>query len=86
MENAIAEALLRFPEEPVKTITCDRGAELANRANIERRFACEVYFADFSYARQKGANENRNGLLREFYSKERNLSRVAKKRRNGIRR
>ena len=79
MENAIVETLSRFPSELVKTITCDRGSEFVNWANIEKRLGCEVYFADPYCAWQKGTNENCNGLLREFYPKGRNLSRVAPK-------
>ena len=79
MENAIVEALSRYPKELVKTITCDRGSEFANWANIERRLGCEIYFADPYCAWQKGTNENCNGLLREFYPKGRNLSRVSPK-------
>ena len=44
---------------------------------IEERLHCEVYFADPYCAWQKGTNEKLNGLLREFYPKGRNLSRVA---------
>ena len=39
--------------------------------------SCDVYFADPYCAWQKGSNENSNGLLREFYSKGRNLYRVS---------
>ena len=77
MENAIVSALSGFPSELVKTITCDRGTEFANWRRIEERLHCEVYFADPYCAWQKGTNENLNGLLREFYPKGRNLSRVA---------
>ena len=77
MENAIVAALSAFPSQLVKTITCDRGSEFANWRRIEERLHCEVYFADPYCAWQKGTNENLNGLLREFYPKGRNLSRVA---------
>ena len=77
MENAIVSVLSAFPPQLVKTITCDRGAEFANWRRIEERLHCEVYFADPYCAWQKGTNENLNGLLREFYPKGRNLSRVA---------
>ena len=77
MENAIVAVLSAFPPQLVKTITCDRGAEFANWRRIEERLHCEVYFADPYCAWQKGTNENLNGLLREFYPKGRNLSRVA---------
>ena len=77
MENAIVSMLSSFPPQLVKTITCDRGAEFANWRQIEERLHCDVYFADPYCAWQKGTNENLNGLLREFYPKGRNLSRVA---------
>ena len=77
MENAIVAALSAFPSRLVKTITRDRGAEFANWRRMEERLHCEVYFTDPSCAWQKSANENLNGLLREFYPRGRNLSRVA---------
>ena len=79
MENTLVSVLSQFPTELVKTITCDRGTEFANWANIETRLHCDVYFADPYCAWQKGTNENTNGLLREFYPKGRNLSRVSPK-------
>ncbi len=66
MENAIVSALSAFPPQLVKSITCDRGTEFANRRRIEERLHCDVYFADPHCAWQKGANEDLNGLLREF--------------------
>ena len=77
MENALVSALSAFPPQLVKTITCDRGPEFANWCRIEERLHCDVYFADPYCAWQKGTNENLNGLLREFYPKGRNLSRVS---------
>ena len=77
MAKAIISALSELPDDAVKTITCDRGTEFANWQTIEKELNCSVYFADPSGAWQKGTNENLNGLLREFYPKGKNLSRVS---------
>ena len=79
MAKAIISALSELPDDAVKTITCDRGTEFANWQTIEKELNCNVYFADPYCAWQKGSNENCNGLLREFYPKGRNLSRVSPK-------
>lgn len=77
VENAIVAALSVFPPELVKTLTCDRGSEFANWSRIEERLHCNMYFADPYCAWQKGTNENLNGLLREFYPKGMDLSKVS---------
>ena len=79
LARAIVSALKELPEAAVKSITCDRGAEFANWQTIEQQLNCDVFFADPYCAWQKGTNENSNGLLREFYPKGRNLSRVSPK-------
>jgi IS30 family transposase len=79
MAAAVISMLSAYPSELVKSITCDRGAEFANWQTIEEKLHCNVYFADPYCAWQKGTNENSNGLLREFYPKGRNLSRVSPK-------
>lgn len=77
MEKAIIRTMKELPKGAVKTITCDRGTEFANWQRIEEELDCQIYFADPYCAWQKGTNENLNGLLREFYPKGRNLSRVS---------
>lgn len=77
MEDIIVKTFGEFPPKLVKTITCDRGAEFANWKSIEARLGCDMYFTDPYCAWQKGTNENSNSLLREFYPKGRNLSRVS---------
>ena len=79
MSKAVITALSKLPQGAVKTITCDRGSEFANWREIEKELKCEMYFADPYCAWQKGTNENLNGLLREFYPKGRDLSRVSPK-------
>ncbi len=53
------------------------GSEFANWQTVEKELNCCMYFADPYCAWQKGTNENLDGLLREFYTKDRNLSRVS---------
>ena len=79
MAKGVIEALKKLPKGAVKTITCDRGSEFANWREIEKGLNCQMYFTDPYCAWQKGTNENLNGLLREFYPKGRNLSRVSPK-------
>lgn len=76
MADAVIKALSALPKGAVKTITCDRGSEFSDWRRIESELGCNMYFADPYCAWQKGTNENLNGLLREFYPKGRNLSRV----------
>lgn len=77
MADAMIKTLSEFPKGAVKSITCDRGSEFAEWRRIEKELDCNMYFADPYCAWQKGTNENLNGLLREFYPKGRNLSRVS---------
>ena len=77
MADAMIKVLSELPRGAVKTITCDRGSEFADWRRIEKELHCDMYFADPYCAWQKGTNENLNGLLREFYPKGRNLSRVS---------
>lgn len=74
--KAIIELLSEFPQELVKTITCDRGKEFAGWKKIEESLNCDMYFADPYCAWQKGTNENSNGLLREYYPKGMDLSKT----------
>ena len=77
--KAIIELLKDFPKEAVKTITCDRGKEFAGWKSIEEELKTNIYFADPYCAWQKGTNENSNGLLREFYPKQMDLSQTNEK-------
>lgn len=74
--SAIIETLKNFPDDLVKTITFDRGKEFAGYEKIEQELNCKTYFCDPYCAWQKGTNENTNGLLREFYPKGMDLSKV----------
>ena len=52
-----------------KTITYDNGPEFTFWKDIEKRTNADVYFADPYTPRQRGRNENANGLIRDFLPK-----------------
>jgi len=51
------------------TITSDNGKEFANHQFIASKLNVEYYFADPYASHQRGANENANGLLRQYFPK-----------------
>ncbi|MDQ1494345.1 MAG: hypothetical protein QOG69_828 [Actinomycetota bacterium] len=72
--DAIVEHLSALPAWFTKTLTWDRGVELARHASITARTGIDVYFADPYSPYQRGSNENTNGLLREYLPKGTDLS------------
>jgi transposase, IS30 family len=72
--DAIIEHLSELPAWFAKTLTWDRGGELAQHARITAATGIGVYFADPHAPWQRGSNENTNGLLREYLPKGKDLS------------
>jgi transposase, IS30 family len=64
-----AKAQRQFKELPCISITYDNGSEFALHQLIERDTKAKVYFADPGKPNQRGANENVNGLLRQYFPK-----------------
>jgi len=71
---AICEQMTALPAWLVKTITWDRGSEMARHRHITDTLGVEVYFADPYSPHQRGSNENTNGLIREYLPKGSDLS------------
>lgn len=60
----------------LETVTPDRGSEFARHAEVTGLLGVEFYFALPRHPWQRGTNENTNGLLREYFPKGCDLSRV----------
>ena len=58
-------------------MTFDNGKEFAKHARLTRRLGLNVYFADPYASWQRGANENLNGLLRQFFPKGADFTRIS---------
>lgn len=72
--DAVVEQMGAFPDWFAKTLTWDRGIEMARHADITARTGIDVYFADPYSPQQRPSNENTNGLLREYLPKSTDLS------------
>ena len=60
----------------VHTLTLDNGKEFSVHGHIAKKSECNVYFAEPYSSWQRGTNENTNGLLRRFFSKNSNFSKL----------
>jgi len=57
-----------------KTLTYDQGKEMAQHDSLARDTCMRIFFADPHAPWQRGANENTNGLLRQYFPKGTSLS------------
>lgn len=71
---AMIAAMSELPAHLRRTITWDRGSEMANWRDIKLKLQAPVYFCDPHSPWQRGTNENTNRLLRFWFEKSTDLS------------
>src|SRR5271154_5700451 len=72
--NALIKHARKLPEELYKSLTWDRGKEMADHKRFTLATDIQVYFCDPQNPWQRGSNENTNGLLRHYFPKRTDLS------------
>ena len=82
--EGVTKQLRHVPAPLRKTLTDDRGNEMAEQERLAARLALRVFFADPYSPWQRGTNENTNGLLRQYVPKGTDLSGYTQRELNAI--
>jgi len=82
--NALIKNARKLPQELYKSLTWDRGSEMAEHKRFTLATDIKVYFCDPQNPWQRGSNENTNGLLRQYFPKGTDISGYSQAQLNGV--
>ena len=82
--NALIKHARKLPEELYKSLTWDRGKEMAEHKRFTLATDIQVYFCNPQNPWQRGTNENTNGLLRQYFPKGTDLSDYSQAKLNAV--
>lgn len=77
--SALTKRVKHLPRGLMRSLTWDRGPEMANHSSFSIATNVKVYFCDPKSPWQRGSNENTNGLLRQYFPKGTNLRRITQR-------
>ena len=75
--DSFTRQMKRLPAALRRSMTYDRGSEMACHPELARRLKIDIWFCDPHAPWQRGSNENTNGLLRQFMPKGADLGDVS---------
>jgi IS30 family transposase len=81
---AVAAHVQTLPDQLKRSLTWDRGTEMAKHAQFTIDTGVQVYFCDPRSPWQRGSNENTNGLLRQYFAKRTSMAGVSQDDLNAI--
>ena len=82
--NALIHHAHKLPQELYKSLTWDRGKEVADHKRFTLATDINVYFCDPQSPWQRGSNENTNGLLRQYFPKGMDISMISQAKLNAV--
>ena len=82
--NALIKNAHKLPQELYKSLTWDRGKEMADHKRFTLATDIKVYFCDPQNPWQRGTNENTNGLLRQYFPKGTDISAYSQAKLNAV--
>ncbi len=82
--GALIKQAHKLPRELYKSLTWDRGKEMADHRRFSLATDIQVYFCDPQQPWQRGSNENTNRLLRQYFPKGMDLSDISQSKLNAI--